>query len=183
MTQPAATPRHLVRLSETGRRPVPFELGPDAKGRADLAARLGILGVRKLRFAGELRPSGARDWHLAGELGATVVQACGVTLAPVATRIDESVERRYLAEMPDLPEGAEVEMPEDDTAEPLPATIDLAAVMEEALALALPPFPRAEGAELAQTDYAAPGTSPMTDDDARPFAGLKHLLDRGPEGE
>ena len=69
-----------------------------------------------------------------GGLGATVTQACVVTLAPVITRIEETVTRRYLADMPE-PEGEEVEMPEDDSAEPLPVIIDPGAVMIEALAL------------------------------------------------
>jgi uncharacterized metal-binding protein YceD (DUF177 family) len=92
------------------------------------------------------------------------------------------VARRYLAEMPE-PEGDEVEMPEDDTAEPLPATLDLFAVLSEALALALPQYPRAEDAELGEAVFAAPGVAPMTDEEAKPLAGLAALRDRlkGPE--
>jgi uncharacterized metal-binding protein YceD (DUF177 family) len=95
----------------------------------------------------------------------------------VTTRIDETVERHYLAEMPDLPDGEEIEMP-DDTAEPLPAALDLGAVMAEALAIALPPWPRADDAELERSTFAGPGTRAMTDEEARPFAGLKGLLDK-----
>ena len=47
-----------------------------------------------------------------------------------------------------------------------------------ALALALPLYPRAEGADLAQAQFAGPGVTPMTDEDARPFAGLKDLRDK-----
>ncbi len=78
-----------------------------------------------------------RDWRLEAKLGATVVQPCVVTAEPVTTRIDDPVTRRYLAQMPE-PQGDEVEMPEDDSAEPLPDVLDLSAVMAEALALALP---------------------------------------------
>ncbi len=45
------------------------------------------------------------------------------------------------------PTDDEAEMPEDDTAEPLPEVIDPGAVMFEALALALPDYPRAPKAE------------------------------------
>jgi hypothetical protein len=39
-------------------------------------------------------------------------------------------------------------MPEDDTTEALPERLDLSAVMAEALALALPDYPRAPDAEM-----------------------------------
>ncbi|MEO0904769.1 MAG: DUF177 domain-containing protein, partial [Pseudomonadota bacterium] len=68
-----------------------------------------------------------------------------------------------------------VEMPDDDTVEALPETLDLAAVMTEALSLALPPYPRSEGADLSNAVFAEPGVTPMTDDDAKPFAGLGAL--------
>jgi hypothetical protein len=44
--------------------------------------------VRKLRFIGTLEPEGAQDWRLTADLGATVVQPCVVTLAPVTTRLE-----------------------------------------------------------------------------------------------
>jgi uncharacterized metal-binding protein YceD (DUF177 family) len=97
------------------------------------------------------------------------VQPCIVTLEPVTTRIDTPVLRRYLAEP--LPEPAgEVEMPADDSIEALPPTFDLWAVATEALSLALPEYPRAEGATLA-----APETAPG-EDRVRPFAGLADLV-------
>ena len=152
-----------------------FEIEPDAEARTAVAARLGIPAIRKLRFAGQISPLGAADWELEATLGATVQQECVVTLAPVTTRIDAGVTRRYLAEMPPLPEGDEIEMPEDDSAEPLPATLDLAEVMIEALALELPEWPRAEGVEAGATAVTEPGKTPLSDDDVRPFAALKGL--------
>jgi uncharacterized metal-binding protein YceD (DUF177 family) len=106
-----------------------------------------------------------------------VVQPCVVTLAPVTTRIDIDITRRYSATHVE-PEADEAEMPEDDTTEALPDRLDLTAVMLEALALALPDYPRAEGAELAERQFAAPGVAPMTDADAKPLAGLAALRDR-----
>ena len=160
---------------------------PDAAARAALAAALEVPEVRKLRLEGRLRPEGKRDWRLEATLGATVIQTCVVTLAPVTTRIDEPLTRRYLAHVPDpAPEpGAEVEMPDDVDIEPLPESIDLAQVALEALALALPAYPRAEGVEAEEVAVTEPGKTPMTDDDARPFAGLAGLRDRlaGDDGE
>lgn len=168
-----------IRLSELGaQEPADFTLETDANQRAAMAERLGIRGIKKLRFTGSLSPEGRRDWRLDAQLGATVVQDCVVTLDPVSTRIEESVLRRYTANPPVTPADAEeVEMPEDDTIEPLPETLDLAAVMEEALALALPAFPRKEGVEPVEAAYTEPGKEPLKDDDLKPFAGLAALRD------
>jgi uncharacterized metal-binding protein YceD (DUF177 family) len=110
-------------------------------------------------------------------LRAKATQACVVTLDPVVTEIEQVVTRRYLADFTE-PEGDEAEMPEDDTSEPLGDVIDPAAVMIEALALALPDYPRAPGAELAETVHAGPGIAPLRDSDLRPFAGLASLAQR-----
>lgn len=170
-----ALPRHVLRLADlAGRSEVHFALEPDATGRAALAAALDIPAIRKLRFAGTLSPVGRRDWRLQAALGATVVQDCVVTLAPVTTRIDEEVSRSYMADLPD-PGPGEVEMPEDDSIDPLPATLDLYEVALESLALALPPFPRAEGASLPETVVTEPGAEAMTAEKAKPFSGLEGL--------
>ncbi|MCB1339764.1 MAG: DUF177 domain-containing protein [Pseudooceanicola sp.] len=157
--------------------PTPFDLRPDAATTAALAEELGLLGLRKLSFAGQIAAAGSRDFVLTGTLGATVVQPCVVTLDPVTTRIDTAVRRTYLANMPEVT-GDEVEMPEDDTQEPLPAVIDPAAVMAEALALALPLYPRKADAALDEANFAEPGTEALTDETAKPFAGLAGLRDR-----
>lgn len=169
-------PRHVIRLSDMGhRQAVPILLEPDAPARAALAAELGIPAVRKLRFEGRLTPQGRQDWTLEATLGATVVQDCVVTLEPVTTRIDEPVVRRFVADLPD-PGPGEVEMPEDDTLEPLPQALDLGEVLLEALALALPPYPRAPGVELGETVATEPGAEPLTEERAKPFAGLRDAL-------
>ncbi|MCC5975253.1 MAG: DUF177 domain-containing protein [Rubellimicrobium sp.] len=176
--------RPTVRLGEVSRRgDTAFTLAPDADERASLAQDLGIPAIRKLRFSGTLHPTGRSDWDLRAELGATVVQDCVITLAPVTTRIDETVIRRYVEGL--APPGpGEIEMPDDDTVEALPATLDLRLVMAEALALALPHWPRAEGATLEADIGAPPGVAPLTEDELRPFAGLKAALERlGGTGE
>lgn len=173
---------HPFRVADLpGKKPTRFRLIPDAAALARIAEDLGLLGLRGVSLQGELRPQGRHDWELDAKLTATVTQACVVTLAPVKTVIAEVVKRRFLSEMPDIA-GDEVEMPEDDTAEPLGAVIDAGAVLTEALALALPLYPRAKGAELGALQIAAPGAAPLTDETIRPFAGLADLL-RKPEGE
>ena len=98
-----------------------------------------------------------------------------VTLAPVRARIDEAVRRRFVAGL-GAPEGDEVEIPEDDSLEPMPDVIDLAEIAAEALALALPEYPRAPGAEFGSAAVAPDGVAPLSDADLKPFAGLAGLV-------
>lgn len=180
MPDTSAAPRLIAPLRVSrlaARKPNQIALAPDAATCAAIANYLGITALRKFRFTGVLRPEGRSDWQLRADLGATVVQDCAVTLAPVTTRIDEQVTRRFLADMPQ-PEGLEVEMPEDDTAEPLGAEIDISALAIEALALALPAFPRAPGAELSpsgQVAHAPEDATPLPESPPKPFAALEAL--------
>lgn len=172
-TDPLTAP--LIRVADLGTgQSRQITIAPDAPARAAIAEALGIDALRKLRFSGSLAPLGARDWHLSGQLGATVVQPCVVTLAPVTTRIETEVSRDFLTDWHE-PEGDEVEMPDEVDADPLGSVIELGRVMVEALALALPDFPRAEGAELTQSTFTEPGKVAMSDEDAKPFAGLASL--------
>ncbi|MDA5094318.1 DUF177 domain-containing protein [Aliiroseovarius sp. KMU-50] len=155
-----------------------FELIPTADQCRAIAADIDLPGLRKLRFTGTLSPLGKQDWKLDGHLGATVTQTCVVTLEPVTTRIEEDIKRHWIAGLVVNPEGDEIEMPEDVTQEPLGDVIDLGDVAVEALALSLPLYPRAEGAELAEQNFAKRGVTPMTDEAARPFAGLAGLRDK-----
>jgi uncharacterized metal-binding protein YceD (DUF177 family) len=170
---PAQT--HRLRIADLPKRkPTRFDLRPSPTETETVCRELGLSGLRKLRLTGQIAPIGKSDWRLTAELGATVVQPCVVTLDPVTTRIDEAVERAYVADWQD-PETAEAEMPEDTATEPVPPFVDLMAVLSEALTLALPLYPRADGVELGPRNYTEPGKAPMTDEDARPFAGLAKL--------
>ncbi|MEQ9258043.1 MAG: DUF177 domain-containing protein [Roseovarius sp.] len=179
MSEEADGPWQMAVAGLSPRKTHEVDIRPGAGFMARLAESLGLLGLRKLRLTGTLSAEGRADWRFEGTLGATVTQRCVVTLEPVVTRIDEPVVRRYLAEWPPVEEtaGEEVEMPEDESIDPLPDAIDLGAVMEEALALALPPYPRAAGAELEEGEgrAAPPGETPLRDDDLKPFAGLADL--------
>jgi len=179
---PSPVARLVSGLSQA--HPTAFEIHPSPAERAALATALGALELRKLRFEGEIAAEGKRDWRLDGTLGATVVQACVVTLEPVVTRIDAPVVRRFLARWHDPQEtGAEVEMPEDDTLEPLGTHIDPWRVMCEALALEMPDFPRAPDAGPLETlSVTEPGKVPLRDDDVKPFAGLADLKAKLEEG-
>lgn len=186
-TEDAQPFSHTLRVADlTSNETTAFELTPTPDQCAAIAADIDVPALRKVRFTGSLSPMGKRDWKLTGHLGATVTQDCVVTLAPVTTRIEEDVARHWIAGLVVNPGGDEVEMPEDVTQEPLGDSIDLGDVLVEALALALPLYPRAEGAELPAQNFTEPGVTPMTDEAARPFAGLADLrnkLAKGKDGE
>jgi len=151
-----------------------FEIVPEPTQLTAMAQVLDLSGLRKVRFVGDIVAEGKADWRLSATLGATVIQPCGVTLAPVTTRIDVPVTRVFLRTWEDI-DAEEAEMPEDDSVEALGMWIDPEAVMIEALSLEIPPYPRAADAELGQTVLAEPGVAPLTDEAMRPFAGLADL--------
>ncbi len=158
-----------------GRSATHVKFAPDPAARKAIAATLDLLDLPQMLFDGEIRPSGKRDLVLSGRLTALAIQPCSITLDPVRTRIDEVVTRQYLADFV-LVDGEDVEIPEDDTLEPLGEVIDAAQVAIEALALALPLYPRAPGVELGQMVVAPPGAEPIREADLRPFAGLAGLM-------
>ncbi|WP_107495863.1 DUF177 domain-containing protein [Thalassobius sp. I31.1] len=165
-----------------------FELKPDVADCAPIAEILGLISLNKLRFKGTIKAAGKKDWVVTAELGATIEQPCISTLAPVKTRIDEKVTRRFIANYETPDEDSETEMDPDETQEPLGATIDVGEIMTEALALALPLYPRAAGAdtESAPIQAAPKGVAPLQDADLNPFSalqGLKNKIQNGDSGE
>jgi uncharacterized metal-binding protein YceD (DUF177 family) len=175
-----AAPARPTRFRTGGlspRKPTHFRYEPDATERAHLAEGLGLLGLAHLRLEGEIRPLSRDELVLTARLEARADQACVVTLAPVAARVDEEIRRRFVADL-GLPAGDESEMPEDDSVEPMPEVIDLAEVAAEALALALPEYPRAKGAELGVLEHSPPGAAPIAEPERKPFAGLASLAER-----
>lgn len=146
-----------------------FDIAPDPAEAAALARLMAAQSVRRMRFRGRLSAMPTGGWALDGDLGATVVQTCVVSLEPVSTRIDTPVRRRFL---PGIGNPAPVvSLDEDDEVEPLGARIDLGLVATEALALALPAYPRKPGAELAAAGDVEAGAT-------RPFASLAALRDK-----
>lgn len=172
-TQPSGSALRVADLAQNAS--TSFDVVPDQGALSAMAEMLDLTGLRKVRFVGEVRAQGQSDWLLTGTLGATVTQPCGVTLAPVVTRIDVPVRRVYVRDYADETDAPEIEMPEDDEVEALGAWIDPDAVLIEALSLAVPDYPRAPGVALGETVLTEPGKTPLTDEAVRPFAGLAEL--------
>lgn len=173
---------NLLRVSELSHhKPTLFALRPDLEASKAIAESLGLRGLRKVSLNGTVQAAGKTDWTLEARLGATVGQPCVVTLETVTTRIETTVTRHFLARMPSIETnaelGEEIELPQDDNIEPLEAEIDLDAVLLEALALALPDYPRSPDAALETAVFTEPGKKPMQNEDARPFAALSGLRD------
>ena len=90
-----------------------------------------------------------------------MIQTCVVTLDPVTTRIDQSVRRSFLPEAAERSAEIVLSPDEDDETEPLGERIDLGLVATEALALALPSYPRKPGVTFGG------GAAPATSDERR----------------
>ncbi len=141
-------------------------------------AALGTISLKKFSFSGQIKSMDKGDWVVTGTVGATATQSCVITLEPVKTRIDVPVKRVFVKEFEEADEDSVAEMPDDVEKDPLGTEIDLGLIAQEVIALNLPEYPRADGASLENAQFTKPGNAPMTDDDAKPFAGLAALKDK-----
>ena len=146
---------------------------------AGVAALLDLLFLAKLRLHGRLEPVDDAGWRFEGVLGATATQACVVSLQPVKTRLDVTVQRTWLPPAADIGAIAEIELDAEalDDVEPLSDPLDLGLLAIEELALALPSYPRAEGVETGPVAATPPGAEPITGPE-KPFAVLAGLRDK-----
>ena len=139
-----------VRLDTLGERPVERAIEADEPERAALAARFDLLALERLegRFAIARQAGGV---VVTGEVDADVRQSCVVSGEPVATRIREAVDLRFVREAaPDEADEIELAGQDLDTLPLEGESIDLGEIAAETMALALPPFPRADDAALAE---------------------------------
>lgn len=149
-----------------------------------LADRYGILDVEGLEAKVKVRPVGRTDsFKVEGTLTASVVQACVVSLEPVRQSVSETFAVVFA---PEAEEGGgdgwdgagelTVDLTAEDPPDPLvDGKIDLGEVVAEHLALALDPFPRAEGAEI---QGFSPEPEPEQTVTNRPFAVLAEFRDK-----
>jgi uncharacterized metal-binding protein YceD (DUF177 family) len=144
--------------------------------RAEITQFLEVSDVPRLTVTLHAHPF--RDGlRVTGNLKAEVVQPCVVTFVPVHQQIDEPIDRIFLpgrekqTTAPGQPEIF-VDLEEDDTPDYFEGhEVDLSDALVETLALALDPYPRAEGVSLADMDL------PAEEMEDSPFGALKSLLD------
>jgi uncharacterized metal-binding protein YceD (DUF177 family) len=131
-----------------------IEAGPEE--RAALAVRFGLVSLDSFTAEGRLEVfEGGASARLEGHILAEVVQACVVTLEPVAAHVEDDFTLLY-AKAAGAGAGAgreseievEAEASDEDAPEPLPAGgIDIGEAAAECLGLALDPYPRAPDAD------------------------------------
>jgi len=141
--------------------------------REALSARFGILEIGALSARLRLTVIGRGPLvRVSGRLEAEVVQACVVTLTPVPARIAEDFELAFGPSEDDECTEIDLAFESEDPPDPIiDGTIDIGEAVAEQLALALEPFPRADGAVFAPPAEAAPAT----EEKANPFAALAGL--------
>ena len=157
------------------------EIDASPEERAALAGRFDLLSVDRLRARAVVRRAQARDGsgpvlRVDFDISADIVQRCVVSLEPVAARVEETglVAEYRVAGDPALEAEVEVAPEGIDPPELLTdGTIDLGELVAEHLALAIDPYPRAEGA-------AAEWPDGEKDEPAEtPFAVLRDWPGRG----
>ncbi len=129
-----------------------------------LARRMGLEAILGLSCRFDLR-RGERDTVSAtGSLQAKVRQICVVSLEPFEAEVAEEFAIRFV---PEGQESDELDLESADEVTYGGGVLDLGEAAAEQLALALDPFPRKPGAELAEVALG---------DEASPFSGLSRLL-------
>jgi uncharacterized metal-binding protein YceD (DUF177 family) len=123
--------------------------------RRRLAERFGLLQLDRLSAAVELCRQPDDAIQASGHLVADVVQACVITLEPVAAHIEADFACRYA---PHAEESEETNLDPlaEEEIEPLAGDeIDLGETVAQQLAMALDPYPRAPGAAWHEGDAEA----------------------------
>ena len=143
-----------------------------------MAALFDVVSIRKMRFQGVISPFEDEGWLLEGSLGASISQNCVVTLERVRTRLDLDVRRIFIPMAEPDENEITLDASHNDELEPLGREIDLGLIAIEALALAIPEYPRIEGAELPEGSFSPPDTADIEEDAPKPFAGLAALKEK-----
>lgn len=167
MTPPTVKFPHPVSLPSIGEGGTVIRIEADAAERARLSERFGLLGLESL--SAELRLTVEEDGtliRLEGTMAAEVIQACGVTLEPLKSRIEGQLDRLYTTagESGPGPAGEDFDVDAEEPPEQIDGgKIDVGEAVAEQLALELPSFPRKPGIDFA--DYSAgPENSDVSSD-------------------
>jgi uncharacterized metal-binding protein YceD (DUF177 family) len=143
-----------------------------------VAAALDLVTCKELSAEFSLVPTVEGRYQLKGQLHATVVQTCVVTLEPVEVALEESFDVAFWPH-DDLPPPAsgEVDIEEEDAPEGIVGgQLAVGHVVFECLAAAIDPFPKKPGAVL---DWHVPTPEGDTDGAQNPFAVLARLKAKG----
>jgi len=142
-----------VELARLGALEAIYPISADAAEREALVRRFDLLSLDRLEAKIRLQRLAGGMVRLSGWLGADVVQACVVSLEPVASMLDWDFTVLYGSTEPGKTVMVDLET---DEAEPFDGdAIDIGEAVAQQLALALDPYPRAPGASLEWDGQAA----------------------------
>ncbi len=178
MTDTASPFTHFVLPADVPPSGLRLHFGADAAAAAALATRADALAVDGFRAEFEVKPWSGTGFLVTGRITARLTQSCVVTLEPVETAVDETVDLKLVPPedmakyelSPD--ENGEVDLVAlTDRPEPIEdGRIDLGALAVEHFLLGVDPYPRKPGAVF-DADAAGVGNDPSTS----PFAALARL--------
>ncbi|TPW31900.1 YceD family protein [Pararhizobium mangrovi] len=168
---------HRVRPEHLGEGTQTVQLSASEADRARLADEWGVLGVERLDAELTVRRWRRDGIRVEGRVTGDLMQECVVTLDPVKTRLDETIEALFVPQgsrnAGDAP-GSEGEIVVDPEAPDPPETfsgdaLDLADVAREFAALGIDPYPHVE--DVAFTDH----VEDEAGEEESPFAALRQL--------
>lgn len=165
------------RRDEIGERPRAVRIEADDGERAALARRFGLQALDSLAGSATIQRTAA-GIRADGRITATAVQGCVATGEPVPETIDEPFELLFVEERLLASDAEEVELSaaDCDVIGYDGQAIDLGEALAQTLALALDPFPRAPGADVALREAGV-----LKEEEAGAFgalAGLRKALEK-----
>jgi hypothetical protein len=170
-----SVPVRVHEVPATGRR---FELAADDVTRAAIAKSADLRALPRLEATFEVSRHGAGGLRVMGRVRATVGQVCVVTLDPLESEVEDTVDLVFVPGATSAVDDASgrdgMEDAADEAPEPLlDDTVDLGAIAIEFLILGIDLYPRKPDAV-----FQAP---PIEDTTEHPFAALAALR-KGQDG-
>ncbi|WP_174801585.1 YceD family protein [Martelella limonii] len=158
-----------------------MKLETDERERAATADFLDVRTVDALSAELRISPWRRDGVRVRGTVRAEITQSCVVTLEPIEAVIEEDVDATFLPETSrhfqrKVNEEGELIVDPDGPDEPEPfsgSEIDIAALVVEAIGLAIDPYPRKEGAAVPE-EFAVPEDDADEEAPPSPFAALKN---------
>jgi uncharacterized metal-binding protein YceD (DUF177 family) len=148
-----------VDLARLGALESTYPISADAQEREALARRFELLSLDRLEAGIRLKRVPGGTVRLTGHFSADVVQACVVSLEPVASALEQDFTVLYGAT--ELDKTVMVDL-ESDAPEPFDGdAIDIGEAVAQQLALALDPYPRAPEARL---EWSGDAVNPLNED-------------------